>query len=196
MEFGMELSAVRLLRKQLRVIEREVERQLKSQTLCCGVTSAQCHVLLELAEGGASSLVELSERLKLDTSTLSRTVDSLVRAGHVTRITDPANRRYVLVGLTRKGRQKVEFIDRESDRFSSCTLVESSKWQPRTSFMPHQNITTPRHCWRQCRSRIHRSAASASSSRATFRIRSDRLPDAISIRAARMHRSVACVKPR
>ncbi len=113
----MEPAAVRLLRKQLRVIEREVERQLKSQTLCCGVTSAQCHVLLELAEAGESSLVELSERLKLDTSTLSRTVDGLVRAGHVTRITDPANRRYVLLGLTRKGKQKVEFIDRESDRF-------------------------------------------------------------------------------
>jgi DNA-binding MarR family transcriptional regulator len=61
--------------------------------------------------------VELSERLKLDTSTLSRTVDGLVRAGFVTRTTDPVNRRYLLLGLTRTGQEKVEFIDRESDWF-------------------------------------------------------------------------------
>lgn len=123
----MDVAAVRVLRRHLRVIEREVERQLKGQTLCCGVTSAQCHVLLELADAGESSLVTLSERLKLDTSTLSRTVDGLVRTGYVDRITDPANRRYVLLGLTTKGKRKVDFIDRMSDRFYLELVGQVSK---------------------------------------------------------------------
>lgn len=113
----MDVSSARALREFLRVIEREVESQLKAQTICCGVTTAQCQALLELARGGTMSLVELSERLGLDTSTLSRTVDGLVRAGHVDRTTDPDNRRYVLLGLTRRGKRKVEFIDRSCERF-------------------------------------------------------------------------------
>jgi DNA-binding MarR family transcriptional regulator len=113
----MDVVAVRELRKFLRVIEREVESQLKTQTVCCGVTTAQCHALLELAGAEEMSLVELSERLRLDTSTLSRTVDGLVKLGHVNRITDPDNRRYVRLGLTGKGKRKVDFIDRSCDQF-------------------------------------------------------------------------------
>ncbi len=113
----MDVAAVRALRGFLRVIEREVEGQLKVQTVCCGVTTAQCHALLELASAEEMSLVELSERLRLDTSTLSRTVDGLVKLGHVNRITDPDNRRYVRLGLTGKGKRKVDFIDRSCDRF-------------------------------------------------------------------------------
>ncbi len=113
----MEVAAVRALRGFLRLIEREVESQLKTQTVCCGVTTAQCHALLELASAEEMSLVELSERLRLDASTLSRTVDGLVKLGHVNRVTDPENRRYVRLGLTGKGKRKVDFIDRSCDRF-------------------------------------------------------------------------------
>ncbi len=113
----MDIEAVRELRGFLRLIEREVESQLKTQTICCGVTTAQCHALLELASAGEMSLVELSERLRLDTSTLSRTVDGLVKLGHVNRITDPDNRRYVRLCLTGKGRRKVDFIDRSCDQY-------------------------------------------------------------------------------
>ncbi len=113
----MDVAAVRELRRFLRVIEREVESQLKTQTVCCGVTTAQCQALLELASAEEMSLVELSNRLRLDTSTLSRTVDGLVKLGHVNRITDPDNRRYVRLGLTGKGKRKVDFIDRSCDQF-------------------------------------------------------------------------------
>ncbi len=113
----MKPAGIRELRRHLRVIEREVEYQLKSQTMCCGVTPAQCHALLELAELDGTSLMVLSERLKLDASTLSRTVDSLVRAGYVDRVVDPDNRRSVRLGLTAEGRQKVDFINDSCDRF-------------------------------------------------------------------------------
>ncbi len=104
----MEPMAARALQKHLRTIERELERQLENQARRSGVTSAQCRVLLELAEAGEASLVELSERVGLDTSTVSRTIDGLVGTGHVTRITDPADRRYVRLAITGRGKQKVE----------------------------------------------------------------------------------------
>jgi len=117
-------DSLRVFRKHLRAIEREVEYQLKDQTLCCGVTSAQCHVLLELADRGASNLIELSKQLRLDSSTLSRTVDSLVRAGYIDRVVDPMNRRYVQLGLTARGRRKVESIARSCNRLYRSLLRE------------------------------------------------------------------------
>ena len=113
----MSAPDIRTLRRHLRAIEREVEYQLKDQTSCCGVTPAQCHVLLELADSDGTSLVELSERLKLDASTLSRTVDSLVRAGLVDRAPDPESRRSVRLSLTAEGMKKVEVIDFGCNQF-------------------------------------------------------------------------------
>ena len=123
----MDRKNLRLLRKHLRVIEREVEYQLKTQTDCCGVTPAQCHVLLELSEAGETSLNELAERLKLDASTLSRTVDSLVRLGHLNRLPDPQNRRSVRLTLTREGKDKADFIDQCCDRLYQGLLLQVPK---------------------------------------------------------------------
>jgi DNA-binding MarR family transcriptional regulator len=123
----MEAENLRLLRKHLRVVEREVEYQLKTQTNCCGVTLAQCHVLLELAEAGEASLTELSELLKLDASTLSRTVDGLVRQGHLNRIPDPQNRRSVRLTLTPGGKSKADFIDRSCNQSYQAVLRQVPK---------------------------------------------------------------------
>jgi len=119
----MDRQRVRLLRKHLRVIEREVERQLKAQTSCCGVTPAQCHALLELADLGESSLAGLARRLGLDASTLSRTVDGLVRSGYVSRRAEPDNRRAVRLALTPAGRRTVDSIDGLCDRFYQDALA-------------------------------------------------------------------------
>jgi len=118
---------IREFRKHLRVIERAVGSLLKEEVVCCEVTPAQCHTLLEIAEAGETSIVDLSERLGLDTSTLSRTVDSLVKAGHVSRETDPGNRRYVKLHLTDAGQDKVKFIDDACDRFYTDLLVRIPK---------------------------------------------------------------------
>jgi DNA-binding MarR family transcriptional regulator len=129
---------IREFRRYIRLIEREVEHWLKSQTDCCGVTMAQCHTLMELEDLGATSIVELAKRLRLDTSTLSRTVDSLVRDGHVERTTNPSNRRYVEVKLTAKGQQKADEINAVCDEFyrvflarvpnSEAAILEVVKW--------------------------------------------------------------------
>ncbi len=97
-------------RRQVRVLEREAVRELETETGCCGVTVAQCHVLLELSDC-ALSLGGVASALDLDASTISRTVDGLVRAGLVERSEDPADRRSVRLELTGAGRDKVAFIN-------------------------------------------------------------------------------------
>jgi DNA-binding MarR family transcriptional regulator len=108
-------------RRDLRVLEREMTRQLEGETTCCGVTLAQCHTLLELTPGG--SLTTLAAALGLDTSTLSRTVDGLVRAGLVKRAQDTADRRCLCVTLTPAGRNKVAEIDNRCNRYYAALLA-------------------------------------------------------------------------
>lgn len=113
----MDNKQLRIFRRHLREIEREVARGLKDQTTCCGVSLAQCHVILEVGELGNPSIVELADRLKLDASTLSRTVDGLVKAGLLDRAENPRNRRSSLISLTGKGREAHESINRMCDDF-------------------------------------------------------------------------------
>lgn len=116
-------SPVRAFRRSLRALEREIELSLDAQTECCAVTSAQCHLLLEIDERGNSSIGELAEALELDPSTLSRTADSLVRAGFVSRADDPSNRRRQILELLPAGRDKIAYINERCDEYYEDVLV-------------------------------------------------------------------------
>lgn len=134
----MDSAPIREFRRYIRQIEREVEYQLKDQTDCCGVTMAQCHVLMELDDMGTTSIVDLAKRLRLDTSTLSRTVDSLVREMYVGRTINPVNRRFVQVKLTDKGQLKADDINSACDSFyhelfqrvpgGQESIIEAVRW--------------------------------------------------------------------
>lgn len=113
---------MREFRRSLRRIERRVVSQLKAHTACCGVTAAQCHVLLELEDVGQTALGGLADRLRLDASTLSRTVEGLVRAGMVYRETSPHDRRSVVLRLTPLGTEKTESINQLCDEFYRAVL--------------------------------------------------------------------------
>jgi DNA-binding MarR family transcriptional regulator len=115
-------NTVRKLRKMIRIIEREVERQLRSDVQCCGVSLVQCHTLLEIEEVQTAPLQFLAERLSLDKSTVSRTVDGLVLLGLIDRRTDPANRRSIILSLTKKGQNACRGIHEICDRFYSRLL--------------------------------------------------------------------------
>ncbi len=109
--------SVRAFRKDLRTLERQLELALAAQTACCGVTQAQCHVLLALEGSEGVSIGELALLLELDASTLSRTVDGLVKADYLDRREDPSNRRRQLVTLTVKGQERVDAINERCDRY-------------------------------------------------------------------------------
>jgi len=107
--------SIREFRKNLRVLEREVELSMTSEAGCCGVTFAQCHLLIEVERRGRTSVTELASVLELDKSTLSRTVDAACRAGLIDRSVDPASRRQQVICLTEKGRETTETIDAQCD---------------------------------------------------------------------------------
>jgi len=108
---------LRAFRGNIRVLEREIARSLAFETGCCGVTLPQCHLILEVEAKGATGVTDLASSLELDKSTLSRAVDSLWRAGLLSRETDPANRRRQTVSLTPKGREMADAINERCDRF-------------------------------------------------------------------------------
>jgi DNA-binding MarR family transcriptional regulator len=108
---------IRAFRRDIRVLEREIELTLSSQTGCCAVTVAQCHLLLEVELRGQTSITELASVLELDKSTLSRSVDGLCRAGLLDRVTDPSSRRQQVISLTAQGKAKAEAINTLCDRF-------------------------------------------------------------------------------
>jgi DNA-binding MarR family transcriptional regulator len=107
---------IREFRKNLRALEREIESYLSSDTLCCGVTLAQCHLLLEVEDREETSVTELSDLLELDKSTLSRTVEGLRRSGMLARDPSRENRRSQVISLTGEGRRKAESINGLCDR--------------------------------------------------------------------------------
>ena len=109
--------------RQFRHVLRQFSRLLHSQlrTCCSAVTLAQCLVLLEVDEIGTPSVGQLAANLRLDNSTLSRTVDGLVAKELVERVHDEDDRRVVLVQLTEEGEAVSSSIHEDND--ASCRRV-------------------------------------------------------------------------
>lgn len=107
----MDLEMIRDFREKLRQLERQVGWQLKDDTECCGVTLAQCHIIVEIGNAGETSVIDLATILGLDTSTLSRHVNGMVNVGLVNRILNPRDRRYVSITLTEQGQKVYQSIE-------------------------------------------------------------------------------------
>jgi DNA-binding MarR family transcriptional regulator len=111
-----ETGRVQSLRQILRKLERVQKTQLVDQDSCCGLPFALCHPLLEIGKLGRATTVELAQRLELDKSTLSRSVDGLVRKGLVRRRTDTRDRRFTQLTLTTEGERVCREIDEKANR--------------------------------------------------------------------------------
>lgn len=120
----MNIQEIQHLRSSLRVLEREIEKQMESETSYCGVSLAQCYALLEIEKQEGFTLKELSDSLELDKSTLSRTIDGLVQSGHVIRAGHPSDRRFVRLRLTDKGREVCEHIHKVCNDYYNNLLSE------------------------------------------------------------------------
>ena len=70
-----------------------------------GITSAQMGVLLAMQRGVASTPIELSKRLSVDTGLMTRMLDKLERKGLLERARSADDRRVVNLAMTHKGRQ-------------------------------------------------------------------------------------------
>ncbi|MEA4942242.1 hypothetical protein SDC9_83139 [bioreactor metagenome] len=104
-------TKIKNLRESVRQMERKLGILEESEVSCHGISLAQCHALVEIGRAKSISLIELSELLNLDSSTMSRTVNNLVNNGMAGRELDSNDRRYVTIKLTENGLKKFMRIE-------------------------------------------------------------------------------------
>jgi DNA-binding MarR family transcriptional regulator len=105
------------LREYTRLLVRCFSLEEDNAQSCCDITLTQCHALVEIGRAGYVSLKGLAYIMGLDKSTMSRTVDNLVKAGYVSRETDPNNRCCVMITLTDKGKAEFDEIESSMDDY-------------------------------------------------------------------------------
>ena len=112
------------LRELLRVLIRKLGILERSEAACCDMTLSQCHALVEIGRAGMLSVNQLSDRLGLDKSTVSRSADKLVLDGQLLREEAANDRRYVSLKLSSKGIESYNALEqRMTDYFS--TVISS-----------------------------------------------------------------------
>jgi DNA-binding MarR family transcriptional regulator len=107
LEHGMTPTPDPTIGEQLREVARLYSRAQRTVADCCGTTSTQCQLLVELGRHGALAMGELGQRLCLEKSWISRAVDGLVDNGWALRQPNPADARSSLVTLTAAGLARV-----------------------------------------------------------------------------------------
>ncbi len=129
----MDIESIREFRENLRHFERELNTQNNS-SCCCNVTVSQCHTLMELNKSGKIFLNELSVKLNLDKSTVSRIVESLVNIKLVKREIPKSNRRKTIISLTEEGRRICKEINSGNDKYY-LNILESIPVKKRNVFL-------------------------------------------------------------
>ena len=98
------MTSPRKFREILNLAYQRFNALQRGEKRCFGVTMSQCVALETLHREGPMPVRELSQRLGLDTSTVTRLVDVLVRDGMARRARDEAgDRRRVFVSLSETG---------------------------------------------------------------------------------------------
>ena len=96
-----------MIQKLVRVFQLFERDQIKIH----GFTTTQCYTILELYKSGSLTMNELSEKMNLNSSTMTRILDNLVRDKYISRDKDESDRRIVLVSLTDSGRRAAQSLD-------------------------------------------------------------------------------------
>jgi DNA-binding MarR family transcriptional regulator len=102
----------------------------RGEKRCFGVTMTQCVTLELLQQEGPKTVRELADALGLDTSTVTRVVDVLVRDELLSRARDEErDRRRVYVSLTEAGEQLAEQLEACADEYCERILVRIPRGQ-------------------------------------------------------------------
>jgi DNA-binding MarR family transcriptional regulator len=118
------------LRYLILAIQREGNRLLAAELRPLGLTPSQAEVLRVLSDAGPLTLSGLGELLVCETTASpSRLVDRLVAHGLVERVTDPDDRRYVTVSLSREGHALVRRVVKVEERLYA-TIDDLTAGQP------------------------------------------------------------------
>lgn len=122
----MDDNYIKAFRESIRVFEREIFLQ-NTESCCEGVSLAQCHTLVEIQKKDKISVTDLAENMQLDKSTVSRTVDKLVKMDLVDRSIPEENRRMAFLKLTGEGQEVCKSINFSSDAYIAQVLDNFSE---------------------------------------------------------------------
>lgn len=86
---------------------REINRQLEARLRTEGVPVEQWRILKVLSDGNGRSMGDLAEAALLNHPTLTKTIDRMVANSLVYRISDPGDRRKVLIFCSDRGKAMV-----------------------------------------------------------------------------------------
>ncbi|SHI68929.1 DNA-binding transcriptional regulator, MarR family [Clostridium cavendishii DSM 21758] len=111
------------LRSSIVELVRSLSILDKTEASGCSISLAQCHAILEIGRAEEVNLNELAEILKLDKSTMSRTVENIVRKGYAQRIVDNKNRKYVKITLTEDGNKIFNETEKNMNEYYKDILL-------------------------------------------------------------------------
>ena len=110
------MNQAKLLRENTRILECHLGNINKTDSCCCGISEPECFVLVEIGRKPNISVKELAEILSLDKSGVIRTVEELVQKDYVERKPSTEDRRFVVLNLTLKGKERFEKIENDMNR--------------------------------------------------------------------------------
>lgn len=120
----MNITELEKFRKNIRILEILLEDHEKENAAEDGLTIPQFHVLAAISEKTGCSLNDVAADLVLDKSTISRTIDGLVKLGLVIRETNPDNRRLSTLNLTESGQNSLSKINSKNNSLYTDILEE------------------------------------------------------------------------
>lgn len=111
-------------RETLGLAYQRVNALQRDEKRCFGVSLSRCVTLETLLREGPLPVNELASRLGLDASTVTRSIDGLVREALVRRTRDERqDRRRVFIALTARGRTLAQKLEQCADAYSDQILT-------------------------------------------------------------------------
>ncbi len=120
----------RRIHEAVRALVRRFSVSERADVACCGMTVAQAATLDALACCGSVRLSELSRKLGIAPSTLTRNWKRLEEKGLVEKLSDPEDRRAWLARLTPAGQSAAKELEEQELDFARqvvCRLPEKSR---------------------------------------------------------------------
>jgi MarR family transcriptional regulator for hemolysin len=117
------MSATRKFRESATLVYQRLHALQRGEKCCFGVTLSQCLILELLHRQGPLTTRDLAAQLGLDSSTVTRVVDGLVRDQKLRRARDEQrDRRRVFVSLTARGCTLAEKLEASGDAYCKRIL--------------------------------------------------------------------------
>ncbi len=103
-------DTVKRIVRNFQMLERDQVKQL-------GFTMSQTYCLIEIMQNGSLTMQELSGRMNLSTSTMTRVVDKLVRDKYIIRKRSEEDRRVVVVELSELGLESAQTVQEKINSY-------------------------------------------------------------------------------